>query len=280
MVEVILLPRSPLIGRTLETLGFRQRYGLQVLGINRRGEAIFHKLSQTRLKIGDQLLFQGPRTNIAVLDEDNTFHILGAVDEKRPNRQRAPMAIAIFAGVLALAAFNMLSLPVAVLLGTLMAFVTRCITPGEAYREVGWRALIVIGSMLALGSAMDYTGTAEFLAAQVAGLTNQAHTTWLLSGFFFLTMLLTQPMSNQAAAVVVIPIALQTALQLGVNPRTFAIMIAVGASCSFITPLEPACLMVYGPGRYRFMDFVKVGALLTVLVYILAIVLVPWIWPL
>jgi len=280
LVEVILLPRSPLTGRTLKTLGFRQRYGLQVLGINRRGEAIFHKLSQTRLKIGDQLLVQGPRTNIAVLDENHTFHVLGAVDYKRTNRQRAPMAIAIFATVLTLAAFNLLSLPIAVLLGTLIVFMTRCITPGEAYREVEWKALIVIGSMLALGRAMDYTGTAEFLAAQIAGVTNQMHPTWLLSAFFALTLLLTQPMSNQAAAVVVVPIALQTAWQLGLNPRTFAIMIAVGASCSFMTPLEPACLMVYGPGRYRFMDFVKVGSLLTVLVYILAIVLVPWIWPL
>lgn len=97
--------------------------------------------------------------------------------------------------------------------------------------------------------------------------------------FFALALLLTQPMSNQAA-VVVIPIALQTASQLDLNPRTFAIMIAVAASCSYLTPLEPSCLMVYGPGRYRFLDFLKVGSLLTVLIYILAIVLVPWIWPL
>jgi di/tricarboxylate transporter len=280
LVEVILLPRSPLIGRTLKTLRFRQRYGLQVLGINRRGEAIFRKLSQTRLRIGDQLLIQGPRTNIAVLDEDNTFRILGTVDYKRPNLQRAPVAIAIFAGVLAMAAFNILSLPVAVLLGTLVAFITRCITPAEAYREVEWKALILIGSMLAVGSAMDHTGTAKFIAAQIVGITSQAHPTWLLTAFFALTMLLTQPLSNQAAAVVVVPVALQAALQLGLNPRTFAIMIAVASSCSYLTPLEPSCLMVYGPGRYRFVDFLKVGSLLTVLIYILAIVLVPLIWPL
>ena len=93
-------------------------------------------------------------------------------------------------------------------------------------------------------------------------------------------MLLTQPMSNQAAAAVVVPIALQTATQIGVNPRTFAIMIAIGASCSYLTPLEPACLMVYGPGRYRFVDFLKVGSLLTVIIFLLAIILVPVFWPL
>jgi di/tricarboxylate transporter len=162
----------------------------------------------------------------------------------------------------------------------LAVFLTRCIRPDRAYREVEWKAIIVIGCMLAIGSAMEYTGTARFLASQIATVAGRGHATWLLSAFFALTLALTQPLSNQAAAVVVVPVALQTALQLGLNPRTFAVMIAVGASCSFITPLEPACLMVYGPGRYRFLDFVKVGSLLTVLVYVIAILLVPVIWPL
>ena len=280
LVEVILLPRSPLIGRTLKELGFRQRYGPQVLGIHRRGRAIYRKLSQVPLKTGDQLLIQGSRTDIRVLDQDNTFHVLGSVEDKRPNLQSAQVAIAIFAGALVIAALNLLSLPVAVLLGTLMVFITRCITPDEAYREIEWRAVIVIGCMLAIGSAMEYTGTAEFLATGIASLTNHVHPIWLLTAFFVLTLLLTQPMSNQAAAIVVLPVAVQTASQLGLNARTFAIMIAVGASCSFITPLEPSCLMVYGPGRYRFTDFVKVGSLLTIWVYILAILLVPLIWPL
>jgi di/tricarboxylate transporter len=241
---------------------------------------MYRKLSQIQLRIGDQLLIQGPRTNIAMLDQDSTLHVLGSIESKRPNTRRAPLAIAVFAGVLVLAALKLLSLPVAVLLGALVVFVTRCITPDEAYREVEWKAVIVIGSMLAIGSAMEYTGTAAFLAAQIARITSQAHPLWLLTTFFFLTLLLTQPMSNQAAAVVVVPVALQTAAQLGLNPRTFAIMIALGASCSFITPLEPSCLMVYGPGRYRFGDFVKVGSILTVLIYVLAILLVPRIWPL
>jgi di/tricarboxylate transporter len=280
LVEAILLRQSPLIGRTLKQAGFRERYGLQVLGINRRGRTILRKISQISLRTGDQLLIQGHRTNIAVLDENNTFRVIGTVEYKRPNLKRAPVAVAIFAGVLAVAAVNMLSLPVAVLLGALIAFLTRCITPDEAYREVEWKALMVIGCMLAVGSAMEYTGTARFLAAGIVDVIGRAHPTWLLTAFFALTVLLTQPLSNQAAAVVVVPVALQTAFQLDVNPRTFAIMIAVAASCSYLTPLEPSCLMVYGPGRYRFADFLKVGSLLTVLIYILAVVLVPLGWPL
>ncbi len=119
------------------------------------------------------------------------------------------------------------------------------------------------------------TGTADFLAAQIVSISGSANPYLLLTGFFVLVVILTQPMSNQAAAVVVVPIALQTALRLGLNPRTFAMMIAVAASCSYLTPLEPSCLMVYGPGRYKFIDFVKVGSILTVVIYILAIMLVP-----
>ncbi|HOU15519.1 MAG TPA: SLC13 family permease [Anaerolineae bacterium] len=280
LVEVILLPQSPLTGRTLKTLQFRERYGLQVLGINRKGQALFRKLSETRLRTGDQLLIQGPRTNITALDEDN-FHIIGAVEHHRPNRKRAPIALGIFASVILLTGFNVLTLPVAVILGAIGVFVTRCITPDEAYRDISWKAIIVIGCMLAMGRAMEYTGTASYLAGQIVAFTRDlTNPVWLLTAFFTLTMILTQPMSNQAAAVLVLPIAIQTAMQLGLNPRTFAAMIAVGASCSFITPLEPACLIVYGPGGYKFLDFVKVGSLLTVLVYLVAIALVPVFWPL
>jgi di/tricarboxylate transporter len=134
--------------------------------------------------------------------------------------------------------------------------------------------------MLGVGAALEYTGAAEYLAQQIVANVGGANPIWLLSGFFLLTMLLTQPMSNQAAAVVVLPIAIQTAMQIGLNPRTFAIMIAVAASTSYLTPLEPSCLMVYGPGQYRFVDFLKVGSLLTIFVFVISIIMVPWIWPL
>jgi len=280
LAEVVLMPRSPLIGRTLKGVEFRERYGLQVLAINRAGASIRSKISQVRFRMGDVLLVQGHRENLAALGQDDTIRVLGALQSERPKLRRAPVAILIFIGALGAATFGLISLPVAVLLGAVLVFLTRCLTPEEAYREVEWKALVLIGSMLALGAAMERTGTAKFLAARIVEFAGDARPLWLLSGFFGLTVLLTQPMSNQAAAVVVVPVAVQMAMQLELNPRTFAMMIAIAASTSYMTPLEPSCLMVYGPGRYRFADFLKVGALLTLLIYGVAILLVPRVWPL
>jgi di/tricarboxylate transporter len=285
LVEAILMPKSPLIGRTLKGYRFRERYGLQVLGLNRHGENLRRKLSQVPLRMGDMLLLQGSPQRIAALQDENAVKIMNPVREERPNRRRARRAILIFAGVLALGSIKVggeqiLAFPLATMLGAVLVFATRCITPEEAYREVEWKAVILIGSMLALGVAMQETGTASYLAGLISRLAGGASAFWLLSGFFVLTVLLTQPMSNQAAAAVILPVAIQTGIQLGLNPRTFAMTVAVAASCSYLTPLEPSCLMVYGPGRYKFVDFLKVGSILTVLIYAIAIFLVPRVWPL
>jgi len=250
------------------------------MGINRKGETILHRISRTRLQVGDQLLLQGEPETIRSLGRNNNFRVISGQLDILPETEKAPISLAIFGGALLLVAFNVLALPVAVMLGALAVFITRCITPTEAYRQVNWSAWLLIASMLALGQAMEVSGLANLIAHQIIQWIGSANPIYLLAAFFFLSLVLTQPMSNQAAAVVVIPIAIQTATQLGLNPRTFAIMIAVGASCSFITPLEPACLMVYGPGNYKFFDFVKVGSLLTLIIFVIAILMVPWLWPL
>lgn len=280
LAEVVLLQGSPFIGRTPSSIRMRERYQVQILAINRRSGVIHSKIAHTRLQLGDVLLLQGNPKQILDLQSENTFDVLGKVDSKRINLRQAWIVVAIFTTALILGSLNVIPLSIAMLLGALMVFVTRSISPDNAYRQVEWKVIILIGSMLSLGTAMQYTGTASFLAEQLTNLAGNLNPLWILTGFFVLTILLTQPMSNQAAAAVVIPIALQTAVQLGLNPRTFAMMIAIAASTSFITPLEPACLMVYGPGRYRFMDFVRVGGLLTVIIYIIAIILTPILWPL
>jgi di/tricarboxylate transporter len=280
LAEVVLLPGSPFIGRTPKGLQMRDLYQIQVLAINRRTGVIRSKIADTRLQLGDVLLVQGSQKQIAALQAENDFDVLGVREAQRFNRKQAWLVLGIFAGALVLGSLKLVPLPAAMLLGALLVFVTGTITPDDAYRQVDWKVLILIGSMLGLGVAMQATGTAEFLAGRLTALAGSWNPLWLLTGFFALTVLLTQPMSNQAAAAVVIPVALQTATQLGLNPRTFAMMIAIAASTSYLTPLEPACLMVYGPGRYRFMDFLKVGGLLTVVVYLLAILLTPLLWPL
>jgi di/tricarboxylate transporter len=280
LTEVILTPSSRLIGRTLQGLRFREAYKLQVLAINRHGQTLRRKMSHIRLATGDVLVVQGDHAQIAFEGNRGTFRILSAIEEPHLNGERAPMAIAIFVGALAIATFRLVSLPTAALLGALLVFLTRCITPEEAYSRINWRVLILIASMLGLGEAMETTGTAEFLAGLVTQFAGQASSVWILTGFFVLTVLLTQPMGDQAATVVVLPVAVRTALQLGLNPRTFAMMIALTAGCSLLTPLEPACLLVYGPGHYRFLDYLKAGILPAVLIYIIAIVMTPLLWPL
>jgi len=279
LTEVMVLPQSPLVGRTLRGLDFRDKYGLQVLAINRQGETLTRKMSRVRFQVGDVLVVQGRESRIDRLERQNLFRRLSLPGLSLKRRRRAPIALAIFVGSVVVGTFNILSLPVAMLLGAVLVFATRCITPEEAYGRVRWKVLILIASMLGLGTAMELTGTASFLADQIVRVAGTASPAWLLTAFFGLTVLLTQPMSNQAAAAVVLPVAVRTADQLGLNPRSFAMMIALAASCSYLTPLEPACLLVYGPGRYRFLDFLKVGAIPTVLIYGLCIVLVPLFWP-
>ncbi|MGD2103749.1 MAG: SLC13 family permease [Anaerolineae bacterium] len=279
LTEVMVLPNSPLVGRTLWGLDFRDRYGLQVLALNRQGETLTRKMSHVRLQVGDVLVVQGREARIDALERQNLFRRLSLPDVSLKRRRRAPIALTIFAGAVLAATFKVVSLPVAMLLGAVLVFATRCITPEEAYSRVRWKVLILIASMLGLGAAMELTGTAAFLADQIVRVAGESAPIWLLSAFFALTVLLTQPMSNQAAAAVVLPVAVRTAQQLGLNPRSFAMMVALAASCSFLTPLEPACLLVYGPGRYRFVDFLKVGAVPTVMIYILCVLLVPMFWP-
>jgi di/tricarboxylate transporter len=280
LVEMIILPRSPLIGRTLKGQRFREHHGVQVLGINRHDENLRRKISIVPLRMGDVLLVQGRRSRIHELGENTALRALGEVEQPRPNMRRAPIAVLIFLGVLGLATCNVLTLPVAMMLGAFLVFATRCVTPEEAYFDIEWKAIILVACMLGLGTAMEQTGASEYVSGLITALVGKSSPLVLLSGFFVLTVLLTQPMSNQAAAIVVLPVALQTAEQLQLNPRTFAMMIAVAASCSYLTPLEPSCVMVYGAGRYKFADFIKVGALLTLLIYLVAIALVPVFWPL
>jgi di/tricarboxylate transporter len=280
LAEALVLPGSALIGRTLKAYGFLERHGLQVLAIHRHGVTLREKLSRVRLRLGDALLVQGRQARLVDMEAQNVLRVVGAETGQRPRLSHAWTAVGIFAGAILLAAFKVLPVPVAFMTGEFVALATQCITPQEAYQDVEWKVLILIGSMLALGAAMEDTGAAQFLAHRIIDVIGHSgRPFWLLTGVFALTVALTQPMSNQAAAIIVLPIAIQTALATGHNPRTFAMMVAVAASVSYLTPLEPACLMVYGPGRYRFADFLRVGALLTLIVYAIAITLVPMVWP-
>ena len=209
IVEGVLLPRSPLIGNSLRALDFKERYGLQVLALHRAGR-VPRSISSARLRMGDVLLLQGTADNVKGLERGNLFNIFGGVEQGRFNRSRAPLAAAIFALAILAATFKLAALPVAMLGGAFLMLATRCLSPEEAYRQVEWKALILIGALLSLGAAMEVSGTGKFLAQQLIALVGAESRYALLSCFFVLTVTLTQPMSNQAAALVVLPIAIQT----------------------------------------------------------------------
>jgi di/tricarboxylate transporter len=280
LVEAIVMPRSPLIDRTLKGQRFRDYWGVQVLAISRHGESIRQKLGDVRLRLGDMLLVQGHREELAALDASDTLRVIGSIEEKRPNLGRAGVAVAIFTGSLLLAALGVLPLAIAAMLGASLTLATRCITPEEAYREVEWKVIVLIGCMLGVGIAMDRTGTAAYIASGLARTLGDLDPRYALGALFLATIALTQPMSNQAAVIVLLPIALEVARALSLDARPFAMCVTIAASCSYLTPLEPSCLMVYSPGRYRFGDFLKVGSILTLLIFALTMLLVPIVWPL
>ncbi len=184
LAEVVLLPRSPFIGRTPKGLQMRERYQIQVLAINRRTGVVHSKIADTRLQMGDVLLVQGDQKQIAALQAENTFDVLGVVEAQRFNRRQAWTVMGIFVGALLLGSLKLIPLPAAMLLGALLVFVTRCITPDEAYRQVEWKVLILIGSMLALGVAMQSTGTAEFLAERLVRLVGDVESALAADRFF------------------------------------------------------------------------------------------------
>lgn len=281
MMEAMVLPHSDLVGRTLKESRFRERTGVTVLAIHSAGGPDrIEKLSGIRLKPSDVLLLQGSLEALDRVRGGGELFLLEDVSAHHPRRRKGRWAAAIFVGSVAVAVAGLLPLPLAFIAGGVALVIMRCMTPQEAYESVDWRLMVMIGSMIAFGLAMEKTGTAAFLSDLIVRHISGLGSTALLAAFFVLTVLLTQPMSNQAAALVVLPIAVATANKLGLNPRTFVMCVTFAASCSFLTPLEPSCVLVYGPGRYRFFDFTRVGLPLTALVFVVSMLLIPVIWPL
>lgn len=284
LFEVLVSNESKFVGRTLKELNFRDRFALTVLAINHHSKTIIEKMSDVRLRFGDVMLMQGTRRSVDDLIASRDVILLEEVEDPTARTDKRPWAIAAFLLFLSLS-FAKISIgfevPVAVcvLAGVFVMLATKTVRYNEMYSMIDFRLLVLIAGMMSFGVAMENTGTDKYLAGMIENYFGHFGITAVLGGFFLLTVLLTQPMSNQAAALVVLPVAVKTALQFGADPRPFAIMVTLAASFSFITPLEPACVLVYTAGRYRFMDFVKVGIVLTLVVFAASIFLVPVFWP-
>jgi di/tricarboxylate transporter len=283
LFEVMVLRGSEMNNRTLRSLNFRDRYDLTVLAINRHGVALLTKLSTVTLRFGDVLLLQGEKESVERLAADGHVLLLeGALGARRERADKRWWAVGAFLVFLSFSVMHLPQVPlaVAVLFGVLLLLASRAVMLGEVYELIDWRLIVLIAGMISFGTAMEKTHADEYLAGLIVQNFSSYGALAVLAGFFALTVALTQPMSNQAAALVVLPIAVKTALTLGLNPRTFAVAVTYAASCSFLTPLEPACVLIYSPGRYRFLDFVRVGSILTIAVFAIVMLLVPVFWPL
>ena len=277
IAELLITPKSTLIRHSLKEALFRQRFGLAVLAIYRHGQSLGRKLGMIKLRAGDLLLVQGAEERLQSLEHDTNLVRLEASEAPSADRRKKGFMALGFFGVAVLAGgFGLAPLPICFLTAAAVTVATGCITMQKAYEVIDWRVLIVIGGMTAFGVAMRESGTADWLAAGIQSAFESPST--VLAGFILLTMFLTQTMSNAAAALVVLPVAMQTAETLGVSGQTFAIAVMLGASSSFVAPFEPACILVSGPGKYRFTDYVKAGLGLTLLMAFLVWFFVPIIW--
>jgi di/tricarboxylate transporter len=281
LVEALLPPQSRLVGRTLRGLDFHWRYKTVVLALHRRGQTLREKLATARLRVGDALLLLGPRNEIARLRKDDNFVVLEARGDVTLDRRKAPLALGIVALVVALAALKVLPIVATALMGCVALVLTRCLRVEEAYRAIDWKIIVLLAGVLPLGGALEQTGAARFLVDQALHFCGDASPIFALGTVYLLTAVLTEFMSNNAAAVVVASVAISLATSLGVDPRPFLVAVTFAASTSFATPVGyQTNTMVYNAGGYRFTDFLKVGIPLNLIFFILATWLIPKFWPL
>lgn len=281
LAEAVISPESSLIGLTLKEANFRQRYEATALAIRRHGSQIRDKLARVRLRVGDMLLVQVRKQVLDNLRQDSDFLLILQESQASDFRiSKLPIAVLIFLGVIAAAAFQTPPIELAALFGVLLMVLTRCINLRQAYLAVDWRIVILIGGTLALGTAMEKTGTSNTIADALVGWSGALGPVALIAVLYLLTMGMTELMSNNATAALLTPIAISVAHQGGWDPRPFAFCVAFAASCSFLTPIGyQTNTMVYGPGGYRFTDYFKVGAWLSLISWLAATLLIPRIWP-
>lgn len=282
VVEAMLSPRSNLIGQTLGAAHFREKYGMNVLAIWRAGEQFYTDLGELQLQFGDALLLQGPRERLRVLRSEPDLIVLSHEGEERAiELGKGGVALATMLITLTLAAVYPSRIGEVMLGGAVVMVLARVLTMDQAYQAIGWRSVFLVAGMLPMGIAMTKTGAAEFLASRLVSFVGPAAPLLLLAGLFLLAMLLTQAMHGAAVAAVIVPVAIQAAERIGMNPRSLVMGVALATSMAFLTPLgHPVNVLVMGPGGYQFRDYVKVGLPLTVLAFAVVMLLLPIVWPL
>lgn len=275
VAEIMVLPTSFLNNNTLKESEFQQQTQLNVLGIFRKNYTFTKKLTEIEIKTGDIIIVCGDELSLKHLQEENDFIILSKQNHNRlPNLKKGFISLSIFLTAIIVGSLKIVPMSIA-FLSALLVMLSFKVLPAETiYKRVDWRLIILIGGMTAFGVAIKKTGADVFLAHLIQSILPNDNPLIILFSFMLLTVVLTQPMSNAAAALVVLPIALQTANNINANPRSFAIAIILSASISMVTPFEPASLLVMGPGKYKISDFLKIGGLLTLVSLLIILTMV------
>ncbi|MCY1391409.1 transporter, divalent anion:Na+ symporter (DASS) family [compost metagenome] len=285
LAEVALPPESKLPGKTIQELGFRSRHKLNVVGLRRHGQALDGVLVDEKLKASDMLLVAGEWKAIHQLQgQSRDFLVLSLpaeVDEVSPTARKAPYALLSLAVMIFLMVSGLVPNVMAALIGCLLMGAFRCIDLDSAYRAIHWPTLILIVGMLPFAQALQQTGGIDLAVKGLVAVLGNAGPYAMLACLFTVTALIGLFISNTATAVLMAPVAVATAQQLGMSPYPFAMIVALAASAAFMTPISsPVNTLVLGPGQYRFGDFVKVGVPFTILVMIVSVLLVPLVFPL
>lgn len=280
LVEAIVAHNSSLAGKTIRSAQFRSNYRANALAMRHRGQLFRKNFTDTPLKPGDALLIEVGKEHYDWLKSHDDFVIVSDIERPAYRKDRIIPALLIVLGVIVIPALGLAPIMVTAIIGCVLMVLARCITMEEAYQAIEWRVIFLLGGILSLGIALEKTGTALYLAKALIGILGALGPVAILAALYLLTSLLTEAMSNNATAVLLAPIAIVLADSLGVSPRPFLVAVTFAASSSFMTPVGyQTNTMVYGIGEYRFSDFLKVGAPLNLLFWVLATLLIPIFFP-
>ncbi len=282
VVEAVLAPRSSLVGRTLREARFRLHYGMTALAIWRGDQPIVAGVGREPLFFGDALLLQGPRERLPVLQDEEDFILLPREEELAPRKPgKHWQAVAVLAATLGVAMVTPLSIGEVMLGGALAMVLLGLLTMEEAYKAIEWRTVFLVAGMLPLGIALSKSGAAALLAKGLVAVAGGSGPLVLLAAFFVVTTLLVQVMNGPAVAAVMVPIAITAAEEVGADPRSLVMGVALATSMALLTPLgHPVNLLVMGSGGYRFKDYWRLGWPLALLLFAVVMLLLPWVWPL
>lgn len=281
LVEATLHPRVRLQGRTVADLKLRERYEVEVAALWRDGESRRSALGSMPLAAGDALLIVGPKRRLALLNDDEDLIVLNPVHAKPVDSSKAPLAGALMLGMVAVAMTGWMPISVAALVAATLMVLTRCLTMDQAYGAVEWRTIFVIAGMIPLGIAMQQTGAAGYLAGGVLGLLGPLGPWPVIAGLYAITTVGTLMIPAAALVLIMAPLALSLAVELGVSPAAPLMAVALAVCASLSSPVShPANILVMGPGGYKFVDYLKLGLPLQIVVFAVAAVLLPIVWPL